>query len=171
LDKAKFRVAFDQLELEDAGPYGRDRILFEVCTNPGSGFGPLHKIASGGEVARFSLALKVCLAQCGDASTLIFDEADVGVGGAVAAAIGERLSELATTCQVLAITHSPQVAAAADKQWKIAKSEARPDFVTTRIDVLDEAGRQEEIARMLAGAQITHEARQAAQQLLACQPA
>ncbi len=167
LEKADFRVVQEALDPKDAGPNGCDRIAFEVRTNPGAEFGPLHKIASGGEVARFALALKVCLATDGQAGTLIFDEADVGVGGAVAAAIGERLHQLSDGRQVLAITHSPQVAAMADEQWRISKGEAKKGAIETAIDVLEIGQRQEEIARMLAGAQITQEARAAATRLLA----
>ncbi len=168
LEKAEFRVILEPIEPEDAGPNGCDKIAFEVRTNPGAEFGPLHKIASGGEVARFALALKVCLAREGQAGTLIFDEADVGVGGAVAAAIGERLNQLSHGRQVLAITHSPQVAAMADEQWRISKGEAKKSgSIETAIDVLERGQRQEEIARMLAGAEITKEARAAATRLLA----
>lgn len=167
LEKAEFRVVLDPVLPQDAGPNGCDRIAFEVRTNPGAEFGPLHKIASGGEVARFALALKVCLAREGQAGTLIFDEADVGVGGAVAAAIGKRLHQLSDGRQVLAITHSPQVAAMADEQWRISKGEAKKGSFETAIDVLENKQRQEEIARMLAGAQITQEARAAATRLLA----
>ncbi len=167
LEKAEFRVMLNKIAPEEAGPTGCDRIAFEVRTNPGAEFGPLHKIASGGEVARFALALKVCLARDGQAGTLIFDEADVGVGGAVAAAIGKRLLQLSNGRQVLAITHSPQVAAMADAQWCISKSEAKKGSIETAIDVLQSNQRQEEIARMLAGAEITQEARAAATRLLA----
>ena len=167
LERAQFRVKIDPVSPETAGPGGCDKIAFEVETNPGSGFGPLHKIASGGEVARFALALRVCLAGAGDAGVLIFDEADVGVGGAVAASIGERMLTLSKDRQILAITHSPQVAAAADAQWRISKDSQSGQAFETSIDVLEHASRQEEIARMLAGAKITKEARAAADRLLA----
>ncbi len=173
LEKAEFRVVLDPVPIEEAGPNGCDKISFEVRTNPGAEFGALHKIASGGEVARFALALKVCLAKDGQAGTLIFDEADVGVGGAVAAAIGQRMLQLSKGRQVLAITHSPQVAAMADIQWRISKGGVQQEDVDmdasleTAIDVLKAKQRKEEIARMLAGAEITKEARAAATRLLA----
>ncbi len=167
LEKAKFRVLVADLPLEEAGPNGKDRVAFEVQTNPGADFGALDKIASGGELARFSLALKVCLAGQGQAGVLIFDEADVGVGGAIAAAIGERMLELSKSRQVLAITHSPQVAAAADHQLRISKGEKPKSGVETKIAHLAAGDRLEEIARMLAGAQVTKEARAAADSLLA----
>lgn len=167
LGKAKFRVNIAPLAEADAGPGGLDDIRFEIETNPGAGFAPLQKIASGGELARFSLALKMCVAHGADAGVLIFDEADVGVGGAVAAAIGERLHFLSGDRQVLAITHSPQVAAAAKSQWRIFKGEGEGGAMETDIDVLGAKDRREEIARMLAGAQVTREARAAANRLLA----
>ena len=117
-------------------------------------------------MARLSLAISVCLARASSSATLVFDEADVGVGGAVAAAVGQRLAKLGLDRQVLAITHSPQVAAAADQQLRVAKSEARGQ-VRTSIDVLEPKARKEEIARMLAGAEVTREARAAAGRLLA----
>ncbi len=167
LGKARFRTAVVALPEDEAGPCGMDQVSFQIETNPGTGFGALDKIASGGELARFSLALKMCLAREGDSGTLIFDEADVGVGGAVAAAIGERLLQLAGDRQVLAITHSPQVAAAASAQWRISKDETVAGEVATAIDVLGKKERKEEIARMLAGAEVTREARAAANRLLA----
>ncbi|HRJ02074.1 MAG TPA: DNA repair protein RecN, partial [Hyphomonas sp.] len=127
------------------------------------GFGPLRKVASGGELARVSLALKCALAEAGSAGTLIFDEADQGVGGAVAAAIGERLTRLAGARQVLAITHSPQVAAAADAHWLVEKNGRAGE---TRLCALEASARREEIARMLSGAEITDEARAAAGRLM-----
>ncbi|MEM6626878.1 MAG: DNA repair protein RecN [Pseudomonadota bacterium] len=166
LGRAKFRVSLTRKPLGAAGPAGWDEIAFEIATNVGSDFGPLDKIASGGELARFALALKVCLARSGDAQTLIFDEADVGVGGATAAAVGARLRRLARDRQVLAITHSPQVAAAADAQWRISKSD-KAGAAETRVVDLAPDDRLEEIARMLAGAEITAEARAAADRLLA----
>jgi DNA repair protein RecN (Recombination protein N) len=177
LDKAKFRVRIDALPLEEAAQHGLDRVAFEISTNPGAPFGPLAQIASGGELARFALALKVCLAEAGSAQVLIFDEADQGVGGAVAAAVGERLEALARKRQVLAVTHSPQVAAAARTHLKIAKSElseadalaatgAPGPVMVTRVARLDGGQRLEEVARMLSGATITPEARAAARQLL-----
>ncbi|MFO1145264.1 MAG: hypothetical protein U1E33_01295 [Rhodospirillales bacterium] len=141
-------------------------MAFEVATNPGVPPGPLARIASGGELARFTLALKVVLAGADPVATLIFDEVDAGVGGAVAAAVGARLGRLAADVQVLVVTHSPQVAARADHHWRISKAEAGPSVRTT-VEMLDAAGRREEIARMLAGTQVTEEARAAAVSLLA----
>lgn len=164
LEKAKFRVSVTPRA--EAGPNGRDDIAFEVETNAGAGFGSLDKIASGGETARFALAVSVCLAGSSPAGTLVFDEADMGVGGAVAAAIGERLARLGKDRQVLAITHSPQVAAAASRQLKVSKADAGGEIVTS-VDMLGAKARKEEIARMLAGASVTKEARAAAGRLLA----
>ena len=166
LGKARFATRIEPLPPGDAGPFGTDRIAFEVATNPGMPPGPLARIASGGELARFTLALKVVLAGADPVSTLIFDEVDAGVGGAVAAAVGARLGRLAGDMQVLVVTHSPQVAARADHHWRISKAEAGSSVRTT-VEVLDEAGRTEEIARMLAGAEVTEEARAAAVSLLA----
>lgn len=163
LGRAVIRVSVTPLG-EDGGAHGADRVEFDAETNPGAGFGPLRKIASGGELARVSLALKCALAEAGSAGTLIFDEADQGVGGAVAAAIGERLIRLGRTRQVFAITHSPQVAAAARSQWLVEKGRGKSGG--TRLRGLDESDRQEEIARMLSGAEITQEARAAAGRLL-----
>jgi DNA repair protein RecN (Recombination protein N) len=146
---------------------GWDRVEFQVQTNPGSRAGPLMKVASGGELSRFLLALKVSLAERGTAPTLVFDEIDTGVGGAVADAIGQRLSRLATQAQVLAVTHAPQVAARSKTHFKIVKSEVgEEDRVATRVITLGAADRREEIARMLAGAEITKEARAAAKSLI-----
>jgi len=165
LDAARFRTAIVRLPDSQWGPAGRDRIEFEISTNPGAPFAPLIKIASGGELSRFILALKVALAEEGQTTTMIFDEIDRGVGGAVASAIGERLARLADSAQLLVVTHSPQVAARADRHWLIAKSS---DGTVTRTSVhaLDETERREEIARMLSGAQITDEARAQASRLL-----
>ncbi len=163
LDKAKFRIAVGSRE---PGPNGCDDIAFEVETNPGAGFGALDRIASGGEMARFALAVSVCLADASPAGTLVFDEADMGVGGAVAAAIGERLAIIGQRQQVVAITHSPQVAAAATKQLRVSKAETAGETVTS-VDMLSQKARREEIARMLAGASVTREARAAASRLLA----
>lgn len=146
------------------GPEGMDRVSFMVATNPGARPGPIAKIASGGELSRFMLALKVVLAATGDAPTMIFDEVDRGVGGATADAVGERLARLAETFQVLVVTHSPQVAARADRQWLIAKSV--DETARTRVDPLQGDARREEIARMLSGAEVTVEARAAADRLL-----
>jgi DNA repair protein RecN (Recombination protein N) len=162
LGEARFRTVLGAAE---PGASGRDRVEFEVSTNPGAPFGPLVKIASGGELSRFILALKVALAEQGGATTMIFDEIDRGVGGAVASAIGERLHRLAATGQVLVVTHSPQVAARGATHLLIEKSH---DGLVTRTGVrrLDEGRRREEIARMLSGAEITDEARAQAERLL-----
>ena len=162
LDAAKFRTGVVPAE---AGPSGTDRVEFEVSTNPGAPFGPLTRIASGGELSRFILALKVALAEAGTAATMIFDEVDRGVGGAVASAIGERLARLAQNSQVLVVTHSPQVAARASHHYRIEKSHG-PDGTRTTVRKLDEEERREEIARMLSGASITEEARAQASRLL-----
>lgn len=143
---------------------GLDRVTFEVATNPGSAPGPIARIASGGELSRFMLALKVVLAEVGEVPVLIFDEVDRGVGGATADAVGERLQSLARRFQVLVVTHSPQVAARAGRQWLIHKQTA--DMATTSVNRLDGPERREEIARMLSGAEITPEARAAADKLL-----
>ena len=166
LDAARFRTAIIPLEEGQWGPAGRDRVEFEVSTNPGAPFGGLARIASGGELSRFILALKVALAEEGGAATMIFDEVDRGVGGAVAAAIGDRLARLAKRAQLLVVTHSPQVAARADRHWLIAK---RSDGLVARtgVHVLDAGERREEIARMLSGAEVTDEARAQAGRLLA----
>lgn len=163
LGRATIRVALVPLSPDETGATGAERAEFEAETNPGAGFGPLRKVASGGELARVSLALKCALAEAGSAATLIFDEADQGVGGAVAAAIGERLVRLSAARQVLAVTHSPQVAAAADAHWLVEKSGKAGG---TRLTALDAGKRQEEIARMLSGAEVTDEARAAAGRLL-----
>jgi DNA repair protein RecN (Recombination protein N) len=162
LDAAKFRTAIAAAE---PGPSGTDRVEFEVSTNPGAPFGPLTKIASGGELSRFILALKVALAEAGSAATMIFDEVDRGVGGAVASAIGERLARLAKQSQVLVVTHSPQVAARASHHYRIEKTHGDSGTRTT-VRKLDESERREEIARMLSGASITEEARAQASRLL-----
>ena len=162
LDSARFRTAVGQAE---PGPSGTDRVEFEISTNPGAPFGPLTKIASGGELSRFILALKVALAETGSASTMIFDEIDRGVGGAVASAIGERLARLANDSQVLVVTHSPQVAARASHHYRIEKSHARGETRTV-VRRLSADERREEIARMLSGASVTDEARAQASRLL-----
>ena len=163
LDAARFRIVVA------TGPdseHGADRVEFEVSTNPGAPFGPLLKIASGGELSRFILALKVALAEEGAAPTMIFDEIDRGVGGAVASAIGERLARLAEKTQLLVVTHSPQVAARGDHHLLIAKNS---DGLVTRTNLrtLDAGDRREEIARMLSGAEVTDEARAQAARLVA----
>ena len=165
LDAARFRTAVSELPEERWGPHGLDSVEFLISTNPGADFGALAKIASGGELSRFILALKVALAEAGGAATVIFDEIDRGVGGAVASAIGERLARLASGGQLLVVTHSPQVAARGETHYVIAKSS---EGMVTRTGVvrLDGAGRKEEIARMLSGAEITSEARAQADRLL-----
>jgi DNA repair protein RecN (Recombination protein N) len=164
LERAQFST---EITSETEGPDGLDRVEFWVRTNPGTRPGPLMKVASGGELARFLLALKVVLADRGSAPTLIFDEIDTGVGGAVADSIGVRLARLASGVQVLAVTHAPQVAARADRHYLISKDAlAKGKRVATRVAELAGEHRREEIARMLAGAEITAEARAAAERLI-----
>ena len=150
----------------DWGPDGVERIAFEVATNPGAAPGALAKIASGGELSRFLLALKVVLARVSSVPTIVFDEVDSGIGGAVADAVGERLARLGRELQVLVVTHSPQVAARGAQHWRVAKRQGTKTTVT-RVEALDQDARREEIARMLSGASITAEARAAADSLLA----
>ena len=169
LDKASFITNIETVSLTEGGPSGVDRVAFFVRTNPGTEPGPLMKVASGGELARFILAVKVVLAARGSAPTLVFDEADAGVGGATAAAVGERLAKLAARVQVLAVTHAPQVAAVAHGHLLIAKEAVRGpegEAMATRVAVLEGPHRREEIARMLAGQTITDEARAAADRLM-----
>jgi len=164
LERAQFTT---QIESEGEGPEGLERVEFWVRTNPGTRPGPLMKVASGGELARFLLALKVVLADRGSAPTLIFDEIDTGVGGATADAIGARLAQLSSGVQVIAVTHAPQVAARADRHYLISKDAlAKGKRVATRVSELEAERRREEIARMLAGAEITAEARAAAERLI-----
>jgi len=167
LDKARFRVAIEPLGEAQAGPSGMDRVAFEISTNPGAPFGGLGDIASGGELARLALALKAALAGRGEGPSpvMIFDEVDQGVGGAVADAVGLRLRRLAGTSQVLVVTHSPQIAARADAHWRVAKS-GEGERVRTAVVTLDGPDREEEIARMLAGAEVTDAARAAARALM-----
>lgn len=167
LDKAKFSVESVKSAAEaDWGPEGFDKVQFVVSTNPQTPAGPIHKIASGGELSRFMLALKLILAATSSIPTLIFDEVDSGIGGATADAVGERLARLSDKYQVLVVTHSPQVAARAAHHWTVAKTEQK-GTVTTKIAPLKSLKeRQEEIARMLSGAKITTEARAAAAKLL-----
>jgi DNA repair protein RecN (Recombination protein N) len=164
LDKARFVTHIDALDEADWSADGMDRIAFEIATVPGAAPGPLRKVASGGELSRLMLALKVILSRAEPIPTLIFDEVDSGVGGATAAAVGERLASLAA--QVLVVTHSPQVAARGVHHWRVQKSEARGKL-STRVDLLEPAARREEIARMLSGREITDEARAAADRLIA----
>jgi DNA repair protein RecN (Recombination protein N) len=166
LERARFTVALTRDEA-NVSPDGYDRAEFCVQTNPGSRPGPLMKVASGGELARFLLALKVALAERDTAPTLVFDEIDTGVGGAVADAIGQRLARLAAKAQVLAVTHAPQVAARSQQHFRILKSDVgKGERVATSVLSLDSAARREEIARMLAGAEITGAARAAAKSLI-----
>jgi DNA repair protein RecN (Recombination protein N) len=167
LDRARFRVAFEPVAEGRRGPLGVETVRFEIATNAGTPFGPLDAIASGGELARFALAMKAALAGREDQRqpVMIFDEVDQGVGGAVAQAVGERLQRLSNGAQVLVVTHSPQVAARGHAHWKVRKADAAGQTTTT-VDVLDDATRREEIARMLSGAVITDEARAAARALI-----
>ncbi len=166
LERAAFTVAIDT-DTERATDTGIDDVAFHVRTNPGTAPGPIMKVASGGELARFLLALKVALADRGSAPTLVFDEIDTAVGGAVADAIGLRLAHLAERAQVLSVTHAPQVAAKAGAHLLVAKEAKRGGrAVATTATPLDASARQEEIARMLAGATITEEARAAANRLI-----
>ncbi len=165
LERASFRVTLDPLEEEDWSAEGCERVQFEVSTNPGQPFGPIARIASGGELSRFMLALKVVLAGLDPTETLVFDEIDSGIGGATADAVGERLARLAEERQVLIVTHAPQVAARAHHHLTVTK---RVEGGATRVEVkeLPPVERQQEIARMLAGAEVTDAARAAASSLL-----
>lgn len=160
------RAVFEtRLSEADPGPEGHDAVSFTVATNPGAPAGPLDKIASGGELSRFLLALKVSLARGNDALTLIFDEIDRGVGGATADAVGRRLARLAEDAQVLVVTHSPQVAALGAVHFRVAK-QVEAEMTTSRVVPLDRRQRVDEIARMLSGEQITDAAREAARALI-----
>ena len=165
LDKATFKTILTKRDEDVSAPHGWDQVTFQIATNPGSSLGPLNKIASGGELSRVMLALKVALAENRTPAALIFDEVDSDVGGAVADKVGERLARLSQNAQVIVVTHSPQVAARADHHWRIFK-EATGHSARTTVENLDDYRRREEIARMLAGAQITKEARAAADSLL-----
>ena len=162
LGHAKFRAALTPLADDEPGASGLERVAFEIATVEGAAFGPLTRIASGGELARLSLALKVALSEATPPAALVFDEVDRGVGGAVADAVGERLQRLAQTTQVLLVTHSPQVAARAVRHFRITRKGDK-----TRVDLLDDEERVEEVARMLSGAVVTEEARAAARRLIA----
>ncbi|MEM6811158.1 MAG: DNA repair protein RecN [Pseudomonadota bacterium] len=165
LDKAKFLIEIDQKDEEDWSVNGVDKVTFLISTNPNSEFGHLKDTASGGELSRISLALKVALSGTGAVPTMVFDEVDSGIGGATAAAVGELLDALSKHKQVLVVTHSPQVAAKADHQWIVQKSEDQD--VTVSIEALEtKEKRQEEIARMLSAEDVTTEARAAAGKLL-----
>ncbi|MFC5345495.1 DNA repair protein RecN [Brevundimonas staleyi] len=167
LDRARFRVALEPVAEGRRGPLGVETARFEIATNAGTPFGPLDAIASGGELARFALAMKAALAGREDQRqpVMIFDEVDQGVGGAVAEAVGQRLKRLSTGAQVLVVTHSPQVAARGHAHWKVRKADAA-GVTTTTVDALSPDARQEEIARMLSGATVTEEARAAARSLI-----
>ncbi len=167
LDKATFRTRVEPMPEASWSENGTDVVAFEVSTNPGLPAGPLAKIASGGELSRFMLALKVVLARTSPVPTIVFDEVDSGIGGAVAAAVGERLSSLAADLQVLVVTHSPQVAARGTHHWHVAKADNGKGATITRVTALETSDRREEIARMLAGAEVTDQARAAAASLLA----
>jgi len=165
MEKAVFRTSVISKEESQWSEKGWDSVCFEVSTNPNTPMGALNKIASGGELSRFMLALKVNLAQTSSQETLIFDEIDTGIGGATAEAVGERLARLAEKVQVMVVTHSPQVAAFGSEHFKVEKT-TQNDITTTRLEKLTAAGKVEEIARMLAGEKITKEARAAAHVLL-----
>ena len=165
LERAKFSVQVEKLDEPRWGERGWDDVVFAVATNPGAAPGPIQEIASGGELARFMLALTLVLSRGQPAETLIFDEVDSGIGGATASAVGERLQRLSEDLQLLVITHSPQVAALADHHWRVAKELFRNNAYTT-VSALNRQDRREEIARMLAGAIVTNEARAAADKLL-----
>ncbi|MFN3499200.1 MAG: DNA repair protein RecN [Pannonibacter indicus] len=169
LERARFIVEMIS-DPENRSASGVDTVEFWVQTNPGTRPGPMMKVASGGELSRFLLALKVSLADSGSVPSLVFDEIDTGVGGAVAEAIGLRLARLARSVQVLTVTHAPQVAARANGHLLISKEAVAEDRVATRITPIDDAHRREEIARMLAGSVITDEARAAAEKLMAHAP-
>ena len=165
MNKAEFITDIRKIEETSWGALGFDQVNFTVSINPGVPPGSLNKIASGGEISRFMLALKVVLASSDAIPTIIFDEVDSGVGGAVAAAVGERLVHLSNNAQVLVVTHSPQVASRGTRHWRVSKLE-RVGQSTTSIETLNSESRKEEIARMLAGAEVTEEARAAAESLL-----
>jgi DNA repair protein RecN (Recombination protein N) len=166
LGRARFSTRIEAQEESQWNETGKDRIAFEVATNPGNPPGPLAKIASGGELARFMLALKAVLAQADPVPTLVFDEVDAGIGGATASAVGERLGALGREVQVLVVTHSPQVAAQGAHHWRVAKKDGSDGATFTTVEGLSPDERREEIARMLAGSAVTEEARAAAAALL-----
>jgi DNA repair protein RecN (Recombination protein N) len=166
LDKAVFKTLLEPLREESWSEHGMERVRFAVATNPGAEPGPIGRIASRGEMSRFLLALRVVLAEAGAVPTLVLDEIDAGVGGATAAAIGERLSRLGRRIQLLVVTHSPQVAACGATHWRVSKR-VKNGTTLTSTEALEGEARREEIARMLAGAKITDEARAAADKLMA----
>ena len=165
LDRVVFETRLEALDEDDWSALGAERVSFAVATNPGDEPGAIGRIASGGELSRLMLALKVVLTRVGAVPTLVFDEVDSGIGGAVAAAVGERLAALGESFQVLVVTHSPQVAARADRHFRVIKEESDQSAVT-RVESLENGARREEVARMLAGAEITDEARAAADRLI-----
>jgi DNA repair protein RecN (Recombination protein N) len=165
LDKARFHAEVAELTEADWGPSGSDLVRFLIATNPGQDLGPLGRIASGGELSRLMLALKVVLSSGSPVPTLVFDEVDADVGGATAAAVGDRLARVAERVQVLVVTHSPQVAARGGSHLRVAKQAAR-GRTATRVEALNASARREEIARMLAGETVTDAARAAADDLL-----
>lgn len=165
LEKARFEINVDDLMEDQWNALGVDKVRFLVATNPGAEAGALNKVASGGELSRLMLALKVVLAEVGVAGSLVFDEVDSGIGGATAAAVGERLLRLADFRQIMVVTHSPQVAAMAQNHWIVMK-QGQKEVKTNIIPLKDRSERQEEIARMLSGTEITSEARAAASKLL-----
>jgi DNA repair protein RecN (Recombination protein N) len=165
LDKARFHAEVAALAEADWGPSGSDTVRFLIATNPGQELGPLGRIASGGELSRLMLALKVVLSSGSPVPTLVFDEVDADVGGATAAAVGERLARVAERVQVLVVTHSPQVAARGGAHLLVAKQALR-GRTATRVEQLAASARREEIARMLAGETVTDAARAAADDLL-----
>jgi DNA repair protein RecN (Recombination protein N) len=165
LERAQLKIDVAPLPEDQWSAEGMDRVTFLAATNPGMELGPLQKIASGGELARFMLALKVVLAVSDPVPTLVFDEVDSGIGGATASAVGERLARLADHVQILVVTHSPQVAARGSNHLRVLK-QTKSNQATTEVETLDTEARREEIARMLAGAQVTDAARQAALSLL-----
>jgi len=174
LEKATFATRVEPLAQDQWGPDGMDRVAFEVATNPGAAPGPIARIASAGELSRFMLALKVVLASVSTVPTLVFDEVDSGIGGATAAAVGERLARLGRDVQVLVVTHSPQVAARGAHHWRVQKGGAGADRddkgAITRVEELPDPDRREEIARMISGHHVTDEARAAADSLIAGRP-
>jgi DNA repair protein RecN (Recombination protein N) len=165
LDRARLVIDITARDENAWGADGQDRVSFLVATNPGQTPGALAKIASGGELSRLMLALKVVLSRGSPVPTLIFDEVDSGIGGATAAAVGERLARVADRVQVLVVTHSPQVAARGARHFRVAK-QVKGQRAETRVEILDQAERYEELARMLAGEKVTEAARAAARSLL-----
>ena len=166
LEQARLQVELEPLVEAEWGPEGAERVAFTVSTNPGQPFGPIGKIASGGELSRFMLAVKVVLARLSATGTLIFDEVDAGIGGATAVAVGERLARLGEERQVLVVTHAPQVAARAGHQLRVGKSVTQAGLTRVEVRELAPEARRDEIARMLAGAEITAAARAAADSLM-----